>query len=404
MEEKAITNDNLLKMFKKENNCIINPWDDDSIKFVFNDEREMELIEDVLFPSEFRAIKYEDKIEFIYGPVPSVDKNISRTFNINFEGNIFQCSFKPISEKLELLSKSFVEANHESASDYRNLFLLRDYFQKTNFFHQGSENFIPISFYVEGDFSKLLDTIYFAKIINFYLNYYQRSSPQIILEKNKNFEDECEVNEPCYSLFSPFPETINAFKIDPVLLDIFMTARRTYSNRLKFIFYYQILEYASYYFLNNKIRTKLSRILRDPSLLANINSASMNIIEEMKETFSQRDDYSRMEQTVNEYISISDIIHEIKTNADSFCKEIIFDGGLCINPIIKNAEAIDHLVDADIPKFLKNIEKIRNTLVHLRESRENKIVLPTQKNDELLRPYLYLLARISEKVALQFEY
>ena len=50
-----------------------------------------------------------------------------------------------------------------------------------------------------------------------------------------------------------------------------------------------------------------------------------------------------------------------------------------------------------------NIEKIRNVLVHLRESRENKVILPTEHNDQLLTPYLFVLRRIAEKVAMQFE-
>jgi hypothetical protein len=51
----------------------------------------------------------------------------------------------------------------------------------------------------------------------------------------------------------------------------------------------------------------------------------------------------------------------------------------------------------------KNIERIRNVLVHLREQRENKVILPTPDNDKKLLPYLYLIKRIAEKIAIQYE-
>ena len=51
----------------------------------------------------------------------------------------------------------------------------------------------------------------------------------------------------------------------------------------------------------------------------------------------------------------------------------------------------------------KNIDTIRNVLVHARESRENVVISPTYKNSDLLRPYLYLLRRIAEVVVIKFE-
>ena len=51
----------------------------------------------------------------------------------------------------------------------------------------------------------------------------------------------------------------------------------------------------------------------------------------------------------------------------------------------------------------KNIDIIRNVLVHVRESRENLVIKPTHRNSVLLRPYLYLLRRIAEIVVIKFE-
>ncbi|MCB9247429.1 MAG: hypothetical protein H6613_02250 [Ignavibacteriales bacterium] len=140
------------------------------------------------------------------------------------------------------------------------------------------------------------------------MTYFQRSSPNIAVLKKKNpTTEEFDSVVPCLSLFGEFPKEINAHCIDPVLLDIFLIARDSTNIRLKFIFYYQILEYASYYYINNKLKSKLSLILKDPAISDNSNYAIGHIIEEMKDTFSQKDDYSRLEKTVLDYCKIDDI-------------------------------------------------------------------------------------------------
>ena len=222
------------------------------------------------------------------------------------------------------------------------------------------------------------------------------------MQKNPTTES-IKLKEPCYTLFGCFPNEINAHSIDPVLLDIFLIARDTSNIRLKFIFYYQILEYASYYFMNNKIKLRLNNILKDPAVSSNSNLAARQIIEEMKDNFSSRDDFSRLELTVQEYCKISDINYELSCNANYFSEDHLFDGGFLIEKIIKEPSALEFFTDSDLQKILRNIEKIRNVLVHLRESRENKVILPTSRNDELIKPYLYVLFRIAEKVAIQFE-
>lgn len=51
----------------------------------------------------------------------------------------------------------------------------------------------------------------------------------------------------------------------------------------------------------------------------------------------------------------------------------------------------------------RNLETMRNVLVHARESRENVVIKPTSKNSELLRPYLYLIRRLAEVVIIKYE-
>jgi hypothetical protein len=54
-----------------------------------------------------------------------------------------------------------------------------------------------------------------------------------------------------------------------------------------------------------------------------------------------------------------------------------------------------------MPKTYDFITKIRNSLVHAREKRVSKVILPGIENSLLIEHYLRLMARIAEQVAIQ---
>ncbi|MEP0005498.1 MAG: hypothetical protein ABJ387_07660 [Balneola sp.] len=144
-------------------------------------------------------------------------------------------------------------------------------------------------------------------------------------------------------------------------------------------------------------------MLRNPSISNDPNYYCKAIIEEFKDFFKNRDDKTKFEKTILAFCSIDDIKNELETNAVYFSEDIEFDGGLKIDKIINDKDSISHLVKSDFIKIKENIEKIRNVLVHLRESRENKVILPTPKNDQLIKPYLNIVRRLAENIAIHFE-
>jgi hypothetical protein len=82
--------------------------------------------------------------------------------------------------------------------------------------------------------------------------------------------------------------------------------------RLKFIFYFQILEYSSYYYLDNKIQNRITQTFRNPEIYDKPEDFSKIIIEEMKDHFSQKDDSIKLEKTITENVIINDIKNEIE--------------------------------------------------------------------------------------------
>ena len=156
--------------------------------------------------------------------------------------------------------------------------------------------------------------------------------------------------------------------------------------------------------VKNNIKKELNNILKRPDINSKSKEYTRNILENLQDHFNKyRNDSDKMEKIFTEYIAYDDIILELLENGDYFCKEVEFDGGLIIKKLFNKPEEIENSNDNMLSTIRKNIERIRNVLVHLREQRENKVILPTPDNDKKLLPYLYLIKRIAEKIAIQYE-
>jgi hypothetical protein len=140
-------------------------------------------------------------------------------------------------------------------------------------------------------------------------------------------------------------------------------------------------------------------LLKKPDISFKSEEYSKAIIEEFKNHFKNNDDKAKLDILISEHITLNDIKIELENNIEYFSKKIYFEGGFSIAPIMKNEiTGISQLPENTLKSIKDNIINIRNCLVHLRESRENKVIFPTEKNHDLLTPYLYVLRRIAEKI------
>lgn len=409
LEKLKENNPNAIFENRKKYLTIKNLWNDSSFKIVIDKTASnIDKLHDTVYLEELIAIyhKNDERIEFIYTPVDPDENLHKRRFDFNYLGKTYKCYFGPSSESLEILAKGFQPLTPSEKSDYRNLREYNDFFnlnKQPTFVKEYYKDKRAISFYVKGKLNHFKnDFIHLIKSINFYLTYYDRGTPTLVLLQKESNKDQHKL--PCYSLFDNFPEVINAKSIETTILDILHTAHRTEDIRLQFIFYFQILEYCSYYYLENNIRQKLFNILKRPDININANDYSKNIIEDLQDHLSKhREDSKKMEKTISSFCEIVDVKLELTENIEYFCKDIHFEGGLKIPKLFNDKEGLKTITDNTLVTIRNNIEKIRNVLVHLRESRENKVILPTSDNDKLLIPYLYILRRLAEKVAIQYE-
>lgn len=386
---------------------IKNAWNDESFIFLIPNNKRIPNFNNIYLLEEFSSIldKKNKSWEFIYTLENEKNEILKRKFNFNFEGETYRCFFGDSSRYLKFFAETFRFATAETKTTYRNLRFFKDYYStdKPDYVKDYFKDKKPFSFYVEGNLDAIVDKVRFAKTLNFYLSYYDRKSPVIQIFNTENVESKTKL--PCYALFDNFPDNINASKIDLTLLDILNVASRTADVRLEFIFYYQILEYSAYYFLEKEDDAKLRNILKRPDVNHNANDYIKEIMEVLADRFNihKSSDKSRLEKTIKHFCTIEDLKLELEENEQSLNQKIEFDGGLKIKALFKDKSAINSSGNGLLNEIIYNISKIRNVIVHLRESRENTVILPTEKNNELMKPYLFLVRRIAEKVAIQFE-
>lgn len=404
------TNNPTIEFVEEENFVnITKMWNDETFSCRFGKNEDFSDFGKIFFPIELSAMYHIEtkKLEVIFAPLISDNSIIQRKFNFFYNGIEFQATFENPTNIFQTIAKGFQETDTDNSSDtdFRNLRKFRDYYnQETlpSYIKDFFDNKTPINFFISGDFDSISnDFVSLAKHLNFYMSYYHRETPNLVI-----FEQDLEektYETPCYTTNGNFPEIINFSKIDPILLDLFQISRKTSNVRLKFIFYFQVLEYCAYYHLNDDLKKRLTNIIKRPDLLNNTNNYSKLIIEEFKDHFKQNDDSAKLEKLINDFCTWNDVKLEIEANKDYFANDLVFEGGLKIQALINANENLENEPKGIMKSVKSNIEKIRNVLVHLRESRENKVILPTPNNNNLLIPYLHLVQRIAEKIAIHHE-
>lgn len=398
------------KILKNNNGIIINEWKDKIIiEKLWNDEAFMFEIDKKEIIPDFSSIKFHEelcamhdikknKIEFIFTLLDENEKLKDLKFIFYFEGQEYKCYFKAPSKKLIFLAKNFIIKSPESHSWYRNLRIFNDYYSKNLY-----KKFKPYNFYIDWFNLNNKDKIEeFIKSFNFYTNYFYRRMPSLIYIKNPEIEEKFKI--PCFYNKNNFPEKIITNKIEKTLLDILTFARNNTNNtRLQFILYFQIIEYVSYYYLDDNLNSKLSKILKNPDINEKSHDYSKEIINILQNYYKNTDknDNKKIETIISDFIWPNDLINELNENISIFNKDIIFDWWFQLCKI-NSEDSFKKLDTNDIKNISNNIINIRNVLVHLRHKNENVSILPTKKNDNLIKPYLYLLTRISEIIAIKY--
>lgn len=384
------------------------PWGTEDARFAF-DLSDIDAIKDlnnVAFRRQFDAFFHLDAgcVEFIFGFLTPDEEPtrsyLDRKFQFNFEGVTYECSYEKPTERLFALAKRFRRLPSESGIvvapqllAFRDAQVLDKLPAEIKLYFKGKE---PRSFFLRCDRAPLsFDVVSVARHLNLVALYYDRRSAQIVIRPE---EDDIHYERGTSRRYidGEFPQALSVAPVDDFVLQFIDVARKS-SPRFAFIYYYQVFEYAGFYYIDDKAKRELRRYLRDPAMI--------NCPEDrLSELFSilteiTHNDEVRMRKVIEECCDPRVVWEDIVHDKESFCVPTVFDGGFELPPLIANDTTADTWCAMWMPKLFDQLTKIRNCVVHARERRQSRVILPTRANNYRIERYLHVIARLAEQIA-----
>lgn len=391
---------------------IDNPWgsDDSRLAFPITDHDVIRDMNNVILNQQFDAIFHIDTnlVEFIYGysdPEEETFKtHADREFEINLDGVRCACRFADPTERLLNIAKGFRRLPSETGElVVPQLLAFRDAQRLDKLPKRGQDYFkgkVARNFFVQPDRPfKEIEMELFARHINFASRYYDRRSPSIIIRK-RDGESTRERKKPLQLIESAFPGSMALPILDDFMLQLIEVASQT-SARFAFVYYYQVIEYAGFYFLDSKAKRDLRQLLRDPSLISCAEDKVAQLFAFLAD-LSHGDDV-KMKKVIEEYCDPKVIWRDVANDKEFFAASVSFEGGFELGPLIANDTTEQTWCAMWMPKLYDHLTKIRNCLVHARERRQSNVILPSRANTKRIESYVHAIARIAEQIALNRE-
>jgi len=314
------------------------------------------------------------------------------------DGKSYICKFDEASERLLILSKLFKRTGKQSTTDHRNLLLLREYVEYASKKRASVEDYFvgmkPISFYVSGfesfDENEIIEV---SKHLNFFMQYYDRDCAYILIHSAES--ELLEAPKQLQFIETTFPKNISTRRQDPFLLDLALAAFKV-ETRLQFIYYYQILEYAAFYYIDDEIRGDLLKIINTPDIHSNSDRYISRIVEVVSGI--RQDEEAKLNKVVKAACVPSSVWKELERNISYFTKRQEFDGGFVLEPFVSEDTTLESFCAMWHPKTVDTLRVIRNALVHGREKRFGRVISLTPRNDLLVKPWVAIVRRMAEQM------
>lgn len=384
---------------------ISNPWGDESLSIIIpqNDAGFDDVLNNIYLPERLSAIWHIDtkRLEIIYTVLPKNNTSDSkdRQFEITHRGLKISCKFAESSGRLLSLASNLDLRSGPTETNFRNL--------QTYYFYMITQTEVdvpsgmqerfseatPLSFWIDGlsyDEESIID---FAMHLNFHMNYYDSRTPRVIIHASKN-EAEEEQTADRY-IIGEFPASIDCQSIDRNLLH-FWDASMSGDPARRFLYNYQIIEYASFYIIDDDISRNIKRILSSPHAVSQRDSTVEKIVETL--TLGKMQDIQKIDHLFKRCVDAGIVWRQIEANRGSFCEPTTFDGGFQLSAVIqKNWKRSDFETNW-IPALPTTLRNMRNALSHGREHRMASVITPTQENLRKLRAWVPVISAIAREV------
>jgi hypothetical protein len=377
------------------------PWGDKSLALLIPDEPDQlfEALNALILPERFTAVYHTDtkKFEVIWTAyqLSERQKDIpGRAFKFNYLGKSYKCHFSRSSDRLLAIAKNVLPLGMSTTS-FRNLqsfdVLMNS---KPNAAKPDTSIGDPVSFWIDGLQYDSEFTVEVINNLNFYLGYYDNESPTVVIHQTSS-DNEPHPRQRYVS--GKFPSTINGKKLDNTLLS-FWDASLQGDMARRFQYYYRIIEYASFTYLESSARIAVRRILSSPDAVDDVGSTTDKLMSAF--SMSKLDEYARFSQLMQDTIDPKLLWSEIKENLPAFSKDFKCDGGFIIKALVSGTAKESTFMPKGVELFTKAIRDIRNALSHGRDFRSAAVITPTSRNLKALQPWVHLIAIASGQVVL----
>ncbi len=324
-------------------------WSVSDVRFTFDPE-EVDLLKDInniAFRSRFDAIFHMDlnEVEFLYTYlIPDEEPMISyidRIFTFTFLGDTFECGFREPSFRLFELAKRMRRLPSENGPVAVQLRAFKDVQRLDKLPERAKKYFanrVPRCFFVKTEKPLLgFDWEQLARHINFHMQYYDRKTP-IINIRHKEETTDIEKFSARRFLADSFPEAMATHKIDDFILQLTEVANYS-SPRFAFIYYYQVIEYAGFYFVDEKAKKEIRQFLTDPAMVMCPDDRVSELLTVLSDLQHSGD--AKMCRVIDDYCDPRILRREIENDRVFVSSPVEFEGGFQLSSLVADDTSVD---------------------------------------------------------------
>lgn len=377
------------------------PWGDPSIEIRIPPDHAplITALESVILPERFSALWHVDtkSFEIIYTAYPllgALKDVIGRKFSFMFGDKEYQCEFSKPSDRLLAIAENYVRVS-SSITDYRNLHPFWNYARAEKGIAGAAKipGAVPLCFWIKGlewNEEKCVDI---AMHLNFYMTYYDFRNPTINVFPPKQEKSEFKIRE--QYVVGYFPKEIRGKELNLNLMHFWAQTRKADALR-RFQYCYQIVEHASFYFVEEKVKRALHKALSLPHIHHELENIIVEVMDNLAETKTWEG--TKMQKLLSEAVEPKLIWKEIEKNKKYFSTQQEFEGGFKLRSLISANQTEESFCNNWEGNFCKDLRDIRNSLSHGREQSTSGVILPTAANISKIEPWVGLASVVAGQV------
>ena len=338
---------------------LLRPWGDNSIEIEFSpfSEDPVEALNSVLLPPRFSALWHHDvnDLEFIYGAIDETNPIRGRAFNLQLSGKTFECEFREPSNRLLLIAQSARFIFPDTSTNYRNIADIKRHVRRAKERPDSPllKGRVLSSFWIRNIEYDEGNALTLAKTLNFYMRYFDRRTPAILIHEEP--ADKGPTGALAQYPFGDFPGTISARPLDSYMLGLWESAIQAGDPFRRFLYSYQIIEYAAFYYMQESIFAGLKKILASPQTPSRLDEAAREIAEVMVD--AKMDDEAKLVACIKQMVDPCTLWREIEPNINSSCADATFDGGFVLPALLRTGWTVEDFKSSWLPKFPDSIRK-----------------------------------------------